>query len=89
MMFGKMVKYCITYKSNQKSFDVYRRKYMHNVRVCLAEENFEGSFALELKGMNVFLVTKVDKILMYDSDTFQHCGEIPISLLKTETREPN
>jgi hypothetical protein len=84
-----MVKYGITYKTNQRSFDIYRRKYMHNVRVCLDSKSFEGSKALELKSMNVFLVTFIDKVLMYDSDTFQYCGEIPITLLKTETREPN
>ena len=26
---------------------------------------------------------------MYDADTFKQCGEIPITLLKSETREPN
>ena len=26
---------------------------------------------------------------MYDQDTFQFCGTIPIKLLSTETREPN
>ena len=89
MMFGKMVRYCITYKTNQKSFDIYRRKYMHNIRVCLNDGNFEGSKAIELISMNTFLVTQIDKVLMYDSDTFKVCGEIPITLLKTETREPN
>lgn len=43
---------------------------MHNLRVCIDNNNFEGSFALELKSMNTFLVTKVDKILMYDTDNF-------------------
>jgi hypothetical protein len=26
-MFGKKVKFCVTYKTNMNSFDVYRRKY--------------------------------------------------------------
>jgi hypothetical protein len=32
-MFGKRVRYGITYKANEKCFDVYQRKYMHNLRV--------------------------------------------------------
>lgn len=30
MMFGSAVRYCITYKTNQKSFDIYRRRYEHD-----------------------------------------------------------
>ena len=33
MMFGSRVKYGITYKANQKSFDIYRRKYEHDFRI--------------------------------------------------------
>ena len=89
MMFGSRVRYGISYKQNQKSFDIYRRKYMHNLRVCVNKEDFAGSKALELVSMNVFLVTQIDKVLMIDSDNFQVVGQIPITLLKTETREPN
>ena len=35
------------------------------------------------------MITKIDKVLVYDSDTFTQVSEIPIKLLKTETREPN
>ena len=48
MMFGKRVRYGISYKSNQKSFDVYTRKYMHNLRVNVNSEQLEGSKGLEL-----------------------------------------
>ena len=33
MMFGSQVKYGITYKVNQKSFDIHRRKYWHDFKV--------------------------------------------------------
>lgn len=33
MMFGKRVRYGITYKTNQTGFQVYRRKFMHNLKV--------------------------------------------------------
>ena len=33
MMFGSKVKYGITYKQNQKSFDIYRRRYEHDFMI--------------------------------------------------------
>tara|TARA_B110000285_G_C15126167_1_gene620391 strand:- start:2268 stop:2408 length:141 start_codon:yes stop_codon:yes gene_type:complete len=44
---------------------------------------------LDLATMNTILVTKVDKIFMYNNKDFKCFGEIPIKLLPTETREPN
>jgi hypothetical protein len=89
MMFGRRVRNGVTYKTNQKSFDIYQRHSMHNLRVCVNSNDFEGSKAIEIRSSNVFLVTQIDKILMFDSSSFKLCGEIPIKLLVTETREPN
>lgn len=89
MMFGRKVRNGVTYKTNQTGFDVYQRHSMHNLRVCVNADDFEGSRAVEIGSSNIFLVTKVNKILMYDSSSFKLCGNIPISLLPTETREPN
>ena len=89
LMFGRMVRYGISYKQNQKSFEIFRRKYMHNLKVCVQGDNFAGAQSLEIVSMNTFLVSKIDKVLMFDCDTYQPCGEIPIKLLPTETREPN
>lgn len=89
MMFGSKVRYGISYKTNQKSFQVYRRKYQHNFKVTVNNENLEGSKGLEFARWSIFLVTKTDKVIMYDSSTYQQIGEIPIKLLKSETREPN
>lgn len=89
MMFGSKVKYGITYKTSQKSFDIYRRKFQHDLKCPLVLDNFEGSMGLDLKEKGTFLATMIDKIYMYDSKSFQQVGEIPIKLLPTETREPN
>jgi len=40
MMIGSKKKYAITYKQNEKSFDIYSRKYMHNLRVNVVKKNF-------------------------------------------------
>ena len=41
MMFGSKVKYSVTYKTNQRSFDIYRRKYWHDFKVPVSDENLE------------------------------------------------
>ena len=89
MMFGSKVRYGITYKTNQKSFVIYRRKYEHNFKVPVASENYEGAKGLEIKSQGKFLVAKIDKVKIYDTDQYQECGELEIKLLPTETREPN
>ena len=48
MMFGSKVRYGITYKTNERSFDIYRRKYMHNLKVNVDSGNLEGAFGLSL-----------------------------------------
>ena len=52
-------------------------------------ENLEGSLCLELTTMDAFIVSKIDKIIMYDTETFEELDSVPISLLKADTREPN
>lgn len=70
MMFGSRVRYCVTYKTNQKSFDIYRRKYEHDFRPNVFNDNFDGSRGLEIESMNAFLVSKIDKIHFFDVDSF-------------------
>ena len=53
------------------------------------DENLEGSQGLELKKINAFLVSKIDKIVIYHSETFKEMEMLPISLLESTTREPN
>ena len=71
MMFGSKVKYSVTYKTNQRSFDIFRRKYWHDFKVPVADENLEQSIGLELKTMGSYLVSKIDKVIIYDSATFK------------------
>lgn len=74
MMFGSKVKYGITYKTNQKSFDVYRRHFIHDYKVPISHETLEGSMGLDLPSMNAFLMTNIDKIYVHDSETYQRVG---------------
>lgn len=89
MMFGSRVRYGITFKMGERSFNIYRRKYEHEYMINVLEDNLEGAKALEIKSMNVFLYTNIDKVNMVDSTTYKKVGELPITLLKSESREPN
>ena len=86
-MFGTRVRFCVTYKSNQKSFDVYRRRYQQNFKVPVNTEKLEGARGLELQSMNVFLVTNIDKVSILDGKTFKSVDELPIKLFASDTRE--
>ena len=55
----------------------------------ILNENLEGSICLELTTMNNFLVSNIDKIIMYDCETFEELDSVPVQLLKADTREPN
>jgi hypothetical protein len=57
--------------------------------VPVIEENLEGSIGLEFSSINVFLVSKIDKIVVYDSKKFSEIDTVPITLLESVTREPN
>ena len=70
MMFGSRVKYGISFKLNEKSFNIYRRKYQHNLKVQIDDQNLEGAQGLALPSLHAFLVTRVDRILIFDSQTY-------------------
>jgi hypothetical protein len=62
---------------------------MHNLRVCINNENFEGSKSIEFPQSNLVLISMKDKVITYDNETYAKVGNIPITLLISETREPN
>lgn len=70
MMFGSAVKYGVTFKTNQKDFSVYTRKFTHDFKVCVSQENYEGSIGINLKCMNCILVSDVAEIKMFDAKTW-------------------
>lgn len=51
MMFGSRVRFGITYKSNQPGFAVYTRKYFHNFKVAISNENLEGAQGCNLPNL--------------------------------------
>jgi hypothetical protein len=85
MMFGSKVRYGITFKTNQRSFDIYRRKYEHDFCANILEENLDRSKAIPIETMNAFMISKIDIIRFFDVDTYEELKEcqINIPLLKS------
>ena len=71
MMFGSKVRYCITYKTNQRSFEVHTRKFDHDFKATVINQNLEGAKGIAINSMNCFIVGHNDKIRMYNATTFQ------------------
>lgn len=78
MMIGSHKKYAITYKANERGFEIYQRKFLHDLRVCINASNFEGAKSLEIVSSGMFLISKVDEIIIYDNNIYKDCGKIPI-----------
>lgn len=71
MMFGSRVRYCVTFKSNQKSFDIHRRKFEHDFKLNVLEKDLDGSRGLALESEKTFMVTDKDMINFYDTETYK------------------
>jgi len=91
MLFGNKVKYGITYKSNERAFDVWTRKYTHNYSIQVVNKNLEGSLGLPMESINSFLVSNVNEINVYDLRTYEEIrgSLIKIPLETSTTRERN
>jgi len=78
MMFGKMVRYGITYKTSQIGFTVYTRKSFHNYKVTITSENFEGAVGANLSSMGKYAVARKLQLCIHDAITFDKLQEISV-----------
>lgn len=89
MMIGPKVKYCVTYKNGQRSFNIFRARFQHDFMLNVNDRNFEGAKAIEFETMGTFIVAREDTACIFDSDNYKELGHLDITLLKSEEREPN
>ena len=82
MMVGIKEKYSIAYKTNEKEFDLYRKKYEHDFKVAVVKEHFEGSKGLFLNQNNCLLVYAKSEVRFYKAVDYtllpDHTLNIPI-----------
>ena len=70
MMFGSMGKYAITYKTNSRYFDIYKPKYIHDFKVLVSYENFEGSKAIYIESTNTLVINQVNVLKFFDAKQY-------------------
>ena len=86
MMFGSLVRYCITFKTNQPNFSIWVRKAFHNFKVALTNENMEGSMGANLPSLNQYVMTEREEqsgmgskdkqiITVHDNETYSTVQE--------------
>ena len=56
LMFGSRKKYGISYKQNQSEFSIYTRKFYHNYKVDINQDNFEGAVGCNLQWAKRYVV---------------------------------
>ena len=66
MMFGKRVRYGITYKNDQSGFQIFTRKYFHNFKVQIDSDDFEGAIGLNMKTIKRYIMARNQEICMHD-----------------------
>ena len=91
MMFGSAVKYCVTFKTNQKDLNIYTRQITHDFKVYTANDNYEGQIGINIKKMNCILVSNYNEIQMYDSKSWQEVKDrkIDVKLMEDKGRYKN
>ena len=78
MIYGPKVRYCITYKASERYFNIYRGKYQNSFKSPLIKKNLEGSKGLEIKCLDAFVVTDVDKVYIYDTNNYKRIDQLDI-----------
>ena len=91
MMYGSKVRFGITYKINQKSFDIWSRKLKHSFNANVYAENFDGSIGLPMESMDAFIIGKGREIRFFSTEGFKEMPgcKMTIDLLPSKTREPS
>ena len=87
VLMGNKMSFLIDLNYSKKFFTVLRRKYNHCTSTKIIKEEFSESCALELTGSKVFLISHIDRVKMYCSETFKYLGEMPVQLFISDTRE--
>jgi hypothetical protein len=93
IVFGQSSKerYCLTYRSNRRSFEIFRKKHNHSFKGMVIDEDLDKSLGVEMIRQGALLVSKKDTVMIIDSVTYKEKYRFSISLMdqQEEEREPN
>ena len=85
MMYGSAGRYCVTYKTSERSYNIYKRKYIHDFKIKVIEENFEASKSLFLKATNQFLVCMKNHVRFYDAKEYTEMKDYNLTIAVKES----
>ena len=74
-------KMALTYSRNTNSYDIFTRKYSHDLQVTIQDQNLENQIGVDLASSNIILITNKDELLMYSSITFELLKKIKVPML--------
>jgi hypothetical protein len=71
MIFGPSKKgFCIAYSEHQEDFNVYTRKYHHNFKVSISDENLEGAVGANLNTSQMYIIADEREVAIYGMDDY-------------------
>ena len=71
LMFGAAVRYGIAYKQNQPGFTIYSRKYYHNFKVQISNNNHEGAIGANMDKADLYVMAEKTKISICEPLSFE------------------
>lgn len=73
---------------NTKNFTIITKKYNQAFNLKLSKEQFEGVHSLDLPKSNLFFISNINKLKIYNKETFLFIDVMLVELFTSETREP-
>ena len=78
-------KICVTFKSGQPNFSIYRRKYDHGFREIIDATSREGCCGLNVPSKGFFLISDDDYIQVHNEKTYKSIYKHDIPLKESDT----
>ncbi len=71
IILGERERYSISFKQSQCDFNLFARKYNHDLMVCANNINFENCIGLTDDDLDFFIVAKEGQLIMFNDQTYQ------------------
>lgn len=84
MLFGPRVRSCITYKSGQNGFQIYKRKFFHNFKCTISEEKLENACGANLHEMGAYCLANGTSFSICDGESFSLIQKLNIPITRQD-----
>lgn len=71
LMFASSLRYAISYKNNQPSFQIFTRKQFHNFKVVLNNANHEQAYGATLPKRSQYIISNILTVQLFDQKTME------------------